>query len=50
MCDGTLAVTPTKLLITDLPNREHFDAEHKVANAILHFTSFYYIPRQTQQL
>lgn len=35
MCDGAVADAPTKLPITDFANREHFDAEHNVANAII---------------
>lgn len=38
ICDGTADDAPTKLPITDLAKREHFDAEHNVANAILYFT------------
>lgn len=35
---GAVEDAPIKLLINDLPKREHFDAEHNVANAILlHF-------------
>lgn len=39
MYDGAVADAPTKLPITDLANREHLDAEHNVANAIVHFDS-----------
>lgn len=49
MYDGAVADTPAKLLITDLANREHFDAEHNVANAIL-FTSLpHSLGKNTQQ-
>lgn len=50
MYDGAVADTPAKLLITDLANREHFDAEHNVANAIL-FTSLpHLLGKNTQQM
>lgn len=35
MWDGAVADAPTKLLSTVLARREHFDAEHNVANAII---------------
>lgn len=35
MYDGAVDDAPIKLLTNDLPKREHFDAEHNVANAIL---------------
>lgn len=38
-CVGTVADAPIKFVITDLAKREHFEAEHNVANAILHFDS-----------
>lgn len=37
MYDGAVADAPTKLPITDFANREHLDAEHNVANAIVPF-------------
>lgn len=36
MYDGAVDDAPIKLLINDLPKREHLDAEHNVANAIVH--------------
>lgn len=35
---GAVDDAPMKLLINDLPKREHFDAEHNVANAIFLYT------------
>lgn len=35
MWDGAVADAPAKLLSTVLARREHFDAEHNVANAII---------------
>lgn len=40
-CDGAVAETPPKLPITDFIKREHFEAEHNVANAIIHCFSMF---------
>lgn len=52
MWDGAVADAPTKLLSTVLARREHFDAEHNVANAIIISLQFVHLvffntPRQS---